>query len=147
MTAETPREPLTPHETVVLAAAAIGMTPDATARRMGASTRTVRRLQHSAVGKLGAAALIHAVALAVLHGLINPQQVRDRIPPTFPPYDRHAALRKVKRSHAALTPQQIAEATRLRGEGWSYRAIASHFGVAYSTARSTLLNHKREAAA
>ena len=63
---------LTSQEVAALTAAAIGLTGKTAARRYGTTDRTLRRAQGRAARKLGANSLVHAVALAVAYGWVDP---------------------------------------------------------------------------
>lgn len=62
---------LSPRESQVLRLAARGLTADLTARRLTLSERTVRGYLSSARLKLRADNTVHAVAVAITHGLIS----------------------------------------------------------------------------
>lgn len=61
---------LSPREAQVLQLAACGLTADLTARRLAISERTVRGYLSAARLKLRAENTVHAVAVALTHGLI-----------------------------------------------------------------------------
>jgi DNA-binding CsgD family transcriptional regulator len=82
MTETTPR--LTDRQRAALTAIAAGYTENAAARRLGISARTLRRVVMKATDRLGAAAPIHAVALAAATGILDTEAVRSRSVPPWP---------------------------------------------------------------
>lgn len=73
------------REIATLTALAVGSTQVHGARLLGVSDRTMRRYLLSAVRSLGAATTTHAVALAASAGLLDPQRLKARTVPPWPP--------------------------------------------------------------
>jgi predicted DNA-binding protein (UPF0251 family) len=113
---------LTPRECVALTAHALGLTQEHAARQLGTSPRTLRRATASAVEKLGARALIHAVALAVADGRLPEDELRRGTLPPWPargPRDRRDAADFRRERFAELRRAQVpvVEAGALIGVG------------------------------
>ncbi|HEU5160326.1 MAG TPA: LuxR C-terminal-related transcriptional regulator [Streptosporangiaceae bacterium] len=75
---------LDPREVAALTAVAIGLTEQAAGHAYDISPRTLRRAKETAVRKLGAYNITHAVALATARGHIDPVHLLNR---TLPPCD------------------------------------------------------------
>lgn len=76
---------LTADEVAALTAYAIGLTYDATGRRLNVAPGTARRRQRDAATKLGAVNLVHAAALAAAAGILDLAHLRARTLPDNPP--------------------------------------------------------------
>lgn len=120
-----PRESaLTGRECAALIAFAVGPTVEAAARQMGASARTLRRVQATAARRLGAASVAHAVALAAARGYLDVRHLEAGTLPQWPasPQEQRVAVAR-------------ATYTQLRGEGVPPEKAAEQAGVSATAAR------------
>lgn len=72
------------REIVVLTACAIGLPHMSAAHQLDIAPRTFRRALQSACDRLGAISTANAVALALLAGELDPEQIRVRALPAWP---------------------------------------------------------------
>lgn len=68
-------DPLTDREIKVLTGAACGETANQTGDRLFLASETIREYRKTAIAKLGAKNIAHAVALALASGVVNPERV------------------------------------------------------------------------
>lgn len=70
--------PLTARQLEALRWIARGYTSEAAARHMGCEAGTVRDRLHIAYRRLGARSAAHAVAIALIHGLLTADDIQPR---------------------------------------------------------------------